>query len=124
VNVILADTSVWIDHFRTENAEMRRHLEKKNIVTHPYIVAELALGSLRERAKTLAWLDRLPRVPVAQLREVRQMVEMCSLYSRGIGLIDAHLLASCLIHPPTLLWTKDKQLSKVAEALGIAAGLS
>ena len=122
--MILADTTVWIDHFRRENAEMRRRLEKKNIAIHPFIVAELALGSLRERTKTLAWLDKLPRVPVAQLSEVRQMVEMCSLHSRGIGLTDASLIASCLIHPSTLLWTKDKQLSNVAESLGIAAGLS
>ena len=91
---------------------------------HPYIVAELALGSIRDRARTLAWLDSLPRVRIAQTAEVRKMIEMRSLYSRGIGLIDAHLIASCLIHPSTLLWTKDKQLSKVAEALGIAAGLS
>jgi hypothetical protein len=94
---------------------------KKNIAIHPFIVAELALGSLREGAKTLAWLDRMPRVPVAQLREVRQMVEMCSLYSRGIGLTDANLIASCLIDAPTLLWTKDRRLWNVAEALGIAA---
>ena len=61
---------------------------------------------------------------MAQLREVRQMVEMCSLYSQGIGLTDASLIASCLIHPSTLLWTTDKRLSDVAESLGIAAGLS
>jgi predicted nucleic acid-binding protein len=119
--VILADTTVWIDHFRGENAEMRRRLEKKNIAIHPFIVAELALGSLRERTKTLAWLDKLPQVPVAQLREVRQMAERCSLYSRGIGLTDASLIASCLIHPPTLLWTNDRRLANVAESLGIGA---
>jgi predicted nucleic acid-binding protein len=121
--VILADTTVWIDHFRSQNAGMRRQLEKKNIAIHPFIVAELALGSLRERAKTLAWLDRMPRVPVAQLREVRQMVEMCSLYSRGIGLTEVNLIASCLIHPPTLLWTNDRRLSEIAGTLGIAAKL-
>lgn len=121
--MILADTTVWIDHFRSQNAGMRRQLEKKNIAIHPFIVAELALGSLRERAKTLAWLDRMPRVPVAQLREVRQMVEMCSLYSRGIGLTEANLIASCLIHPPTLLWTNDRRLSEIAGTLGIAAKL-
>ncbi len=121
MKMILADTTVWIDHFRSENARMRRQLDKRNILIHPYIVAELALGSLRERAKTLAWLDRLPRVPVAQLSEVRQVIETRSLYSRGIGLTDAHLIASCLIHPPTRLWTNDKRLSEIAETLGIAA---
>ena len=122
--MILADTTVWIDHFRRDNADLRSSLETKNIVIHPFIVAELALGSLRERTKTLAWLDKLPQVPVAQLREVRQMIETGSLYSQGIGLTDASLIASCLIHPSTQLWTKDKRLSNVAESLGIAAGLS
>ena len=121
--MILADTTIWIDHFRSENSEMRRQLDKRNIVIHPFIIGELALGSLRERARTLAWLDFLPRVRVAQIGEVRQMIEMRSLYSRGIGLTDAHLIASCFIHPSTLLWTHDKQLTNVAEALGIAANL-
>src|ERR1035437_3320657 len=107
--MILADTTIWIDHFRSENVEMRRQLDKRNILIHPYIVVELALGSLRERAKTLAWLDRLPQAQVAQLSEVRYVVETRSLYSRGIGLTDAHLIASILIHPPTLLWTLDKR---------------
>jgi len=121
--MILADTTIWIDHFRSENAEMRRQLDRRNIVIHPFITGELALGSLRERVRTLAWLEFLPRVRVAQIGEVRQMIEMRSLYSRGIGLIDAHLIASCLIHPSTLLWTCDQRLSDVAKALGIAADL-
>jgi len=121
--MILADTTVWIDHFRAENKEMRRQLDTRNIAIHPFIIAELALVSPRERVRTLALLDVLPHVRVAQISEVRQMIEMRSLHSRGIGLIDAHLIASCLVHPPTLLWTKDKRLSEVAQALGIAADL-
>jgi predicted nucleic acid-binding protein len=122
--MILADTTIWIDHFRSENKAMRRLLDGSAVATHPFIVAELALGSLRDRVKTLAWLDFLPRVRVAQIAEVRQMIEMRSLHSRGIGLVDAHLIASCLIQPTILLWTNDKQLSQVAESLGIAAGIS
>jgi hypothetical protein len=121
--MILADTTIWVDHFRSGSAEMRSQLLKNNIVTHPFVVAELALGSLRDRARTLAWLDFLPRAPVAQIGEVRQMIEARSLHSRGIGLTDAHLIASCLIHPSTLLWTSDKRLCSVAEALNIAAKL-
>jgi predicted nucleic acid-binding protein len=122
--MILADTTIWIDHFRTENREMRRLLDRRAVAIHPFIVGELALGSLRDRVKTLAWLDFLPRVRVAQIGEVRQMVETRSLYARGIGLIDAHLIASCLIDPPTTLWTGDKLLMEIAESLGIAAPVS
>jgi predicted nucleic acid-binding protein len=122
--LILADTSIWIDHLRSENKEMRKHLGRGEIVIHPFIIAELALGSLQERAETLALLDRLPQVRVAQLSEVRLTIEARRLYNRGIGLIDAHLIASVFINPSTLLWTRDKQLRKVAEGFGVHASLA
>ena len=102
---------------------MRKHLNEGQIVIHPAIIAELALGSLEQRTKTLALLDLLPQVRVAQLSEVRRMIEARRLYSLGIGLTDAHLIASVFLHPSTLLWTRDKQLRKAAEALGIHASL-
>jgi predicted nucleic acid-binding protein len=126
--LILADTSIWIDHFRSGNKELRKHLNEGHIVIHPSIIAELALGSLhertlQERTKTLALLDLLPQVRVAQLSEVRRMIEARRLYGLGIGLTDAQLIASVFINSSTLLWTKDKRLRKAAEGLGIHAGL-
>ncbi len=93
-------------------------------MTHPFILAELALGSLQERAKTLALLDLLPQVRVAQLSEVRLMIESRRLYRLGVGLIDAHLIASVLINPSTVLWTRDKRLRQAAGGLGIHVGLA
>ena len=125
--MILADTSIWIDHFRSVNRsinkEMRKNLNEGQIVIHPSIIAELALGSLQERTMTLALLDLLPQVRVAQLSEVRRMIEARRLYSLGIGLTDAELIASVFINPSTLLWTRDKRLRKAAESLGIHASL-
>ena len=121
--MILADTSIWIDHLRSGNKELRRHLEQGQIVVHPFIIAELALGSLKERTKTLALLDRLPQVSVAQTSELRLTIEARRLHGLGLGLVDAHLIASVLIHAPTLLWTRDQRLRKIAEALGIHADL-
>jgi hypothetical protein len=121
--MILADTTIWVDHFRSANDKLRELLEDERIAMHPFIVAELALGSLKQRRVQLEALDDMPAVPVAQLREVRQMIETRSLYSRGIGLTDAHLIASCLIHPPTRLWTNNKRLAEIAETLGIAANI-
>ena len=103
---------------------MRKRLNQGQIVIHPFIVAELALGSLRERAKTLALLDLLPQVQMAQLSEVRLAIEARRFYSLGIGLTDAHLITSVFINPPTLLWTNDKRLRKAAEALGIHMDLA
>ena len=121
--MILADTSIWIDHFRSGNKELRKHLNQGHIVIHPSIIAELALGSLEERTKTLALLDLLPQVRVARLSEVRRMIEARRLYSLGIGLTDAQLIASVFINPFTLLWTRDRRLRKAAEGLGIHASL-
>ena len=122
--MILADTSVWIDHFRRGSKELQQALNRGQIAIHSHVVAELALGSLRERSKTLAALDLLPRVREATMSELRLMIEARQLYSAGIGMIDAHLIAAALMNPPTLLWTRDKQLRKVAEVLDIHANLS
>jgi predicted nucleic acid-binding protein len=121
--LILPDTSVWIDHFRSGNGALQKHLRQGSVVIHPFIIAELALGSLHKRHETLALLDLLPKVRVAQMNEVRLAIEARRLHSRGIGLIDAHLIASIFINPPALLWTRDNQLRKVAEDLGIHANL-
>ncbi|HET8827291.1 MAG TPA: PIN domain-containing protein [Terriglobales bacterium] len=121
--MILADTSVWIDHLRSGVREMREYLGQGQIAIHPLIVAELALGNLRDRRSTLALLDLLPQVQGAQLSEVRTLIEARRLYGLGIGVTDAHIIASILITPSTLLWTRDKQLRKVAENLGIHASL-
>jgi predicted nucleic acid-binding protein len=121
--LILADTSVWIDHLRSGNKDMRTHLDQGRIVIHPFIIAELALGSLKDRTKTLALLDLLPQVRVARLNELRITIEARRLYNLGIGLTDAHLIASVLIDSPTLLWTRDRRLRHVAENLGINANL-
>ena len=122
--MILADTSVWIDHFRSADKQMIESLHRQEVVIHPFVTAELALGSLRERTRTLSLLDLLPQLPIAQMSEVRQMIETRALYNLGIGLVDAHLLASVFISPGSRLWTRDKTLRKVAAHVGVDAGLS
>ena len=117
--MILADTSIWVDHLRNRNPEMEKRLLGGQIVMHPFIVAEISLGSLHNRHKRLADMDALLEVKVAQLNEVRHMIEAHSLYSKGIGLTDAHLIASCLMTPGTQLWTRDANMKNIAKALGI-----
>lgn len=121
--MILADANIWIDFFRLGKPELRKLLNNNQVVMHAYLVAELALGSLQNRPLTLAKLDNMPQVRVVSLGDVRQMIEARGLFSRGIGLTDAHLVASCLVSPGTLLWTTDIRLGNVAEALGIRANL-
>ena len=121
--MILADTSVWVDHFRKRDNELYRQLQRGNIAIHPFIVAELVLGNLPKRRKTIADLDLLPMVKTARMSEVRSMIETRSLFQRGIGFVDAHLIASTFITPHTVLWSRDKRLRDIAATLGVDADL-
>ena len=98
---------------------MAKRLNSGQIAMHPFIVAEIALGSLKDRQKRLEDMEALLEVRVAQLSEVRHMIEAHTLYSKGIGLTDAHLIASCLLTPGTQLWTRDADMERVAGTLGI-----
>jgi len=102
---------------------MHRLLGQGQILIHPFVIAELALGSLRDRARTLALLELLPQAKLAQLSEVRRLIEGRALYLLGVAVVDAHLIASVLIDAPALLWTRDKRLRQVAENLSIHASL-
>jgi predicted nucleic acid-binding protein len=122
--MILADTSIWVEYLRHNSSEMGIRLSNGQIVMHPFIVAEIALGSLHNRRKILEGMESLLEVKVAKLNEVRHMIEAHALYSKGIGLTDAHLIASCLMTPGTRLWTRDGSMEKVARSLGILADIS
>lgn len=119
---ILVDTNIWTRHFKRENTDLSTLLDANRVVTHPYVIAELSLGGLRDRKMTLASLESLPEVPVAELHEVRQLIEVQKLFTQGIGFVDAHLLASLVIaEVPTWLWTDDDALRRVAAKLGLLA---
>lgn len=122
--MILADTSVWVDYFRKGDAELARHLDTSNIAMHPYVLIELMLGHLPNREENLTYLELLPMAKVANEDEVRRMIASHSLFRRGIGFVDAHLVASALITPETLLWSRDMRLLEVAGELGVGADLA
>lgn len=117
---VLLDTTVWIRHFKQSNPRVVQLLESELVVSHEFVVAELACGSLKSREEILGYLKELVALQTVFTREVLLLIESKVLYSRGIGLIDAHLLASTLITPDTQLWTADKRLQKIAGELGIA----
>jgi predicted nucleic acid-binding protein len=121
--MILADTSIWIEMFRKQRfkAELGNLIDADQLSIHPFVVAELACGSLPDRQKTLTWLDQLIALPIVRLADVRVMIEARGLWSKRIGLTDAQLLASCLATPGTQIWTIDAALGKVAESIGIRA---
>lgn len=118
--MILVGTSVWIDHLRAENEELVRQLNSTQVLSHPFVVGELACGNLRNRNEVLTLLGDLPQVTIATDTEVLFFIEQHGLMGRGIGYIDAHLLAAVALASPVRLWTRDKRLGTVAADLGLA----
>jgi len=119
--VILADTSVWVAHFRAADPVVSARLNAGEIVTHPFVIGELAMGNLGHRARTLQLLGELPKAVAASDDEVLALVERHRLHGVGIGFIDAHLLASCRLTPAARLWSRDRRLHEAAERLSLAA---
>jgi predicted nucleic acid-binding protein len=115
--MILVDTSVWVEHFRTGNS-LAAVLAEGLVLTHPFVIGELACGNLRNRSKILVDLAALTRAATAADEEVMQLVEQHRLWVRGIGWIDAHLIASALI-TNCRLWTLDQPLKRAAAAAGV-----
>jgi predicted nucleic acid-binding protein len=118
--LILVDTSVWIDHLRADNALLARLLNSGRVLTHPFVIGELALGYMRRREAVLAALSDLPRAEVATDAEVLSFIASQALVGRGIGYVDVHLLAAVRLAAGAELWTKDNRLRRVAEELGLA----
>ena len=121
--MVLVDTSVWIDHLRKTTPRLVGLLDNGEVVIHPFVIGELACGNLANRKEVLSLLHSLPAVERVEDDEILFFIEQHSLASRGLGLIDVHLLASSKVseHP---LWTKDKRLTAAAEELGLGFGQS
>ncbi len=100
---------------------MGQQLAARQIVMHPFVLGEVALGSLRSRSAILADLRKIANLPVASPGELLTFIDAHALQGTGIGYVDTHIFASTLLAPGTRLWTRDKQLHAAAERLGVAA---
>ena len=119
---VLVDTSVWVDHFRNHNAVLVGLMAQDAVLTHPFVLTELACGTPpAPRQRTLADLALLRQARQATQAEVRELIEREQLYGLGCGLVDLTLLASTLITPDARLWTLDKRLASQAQRLGAHA---
>ena len=118
--MLLIDSSVWIDHLRCANKQLSQLLNSNQVSIHSMIIGELACGNLNNRSELLALWQQLPMVSEASHREVIYAINQYQWMGKGIGYIDAHLLASTLLTDNTALWTLDKRLQQVAVSLGIA----
>ncbi|HEY1426739.1 MAG TPA: type II toxin-antitoxin system VapC family toxin [Caulobacteraceae bacterium] len=117
--MILADTSVWVDHVRRRNPDLTDLLDAGEILTHSFVIAEVAMGNLPRRPTFLEAMDKLRRAATASDREAISLMERERLYGLGIGFVDLHLLASTRLTPSATLWTRDRRLREIARRLGV-----
>ena len=118
--MILVDSSVWIDHFKHANAELSALLEARLVMSHPFVIGELACGQLTKRDAVLATVATLPSTPLLPNQEVLGFVERHALMGMGIGWVDVHLLASTILAGGVSLWSRDKRLAAAATLRGVA----
>jgi predicted nucleic acid-binding protein len=121
--LILADTSIWVDHLHHADPVLYQLFHADRILSHPVVIGELAMGRLPDRPEILKILRKLPPSEVARHEETWQLIEDWKLYDCGIGYGDAHLLASVLLTSGTRLWTRDRALRRIARQLSLDAGL-
>lgn len=117
--MILVDTSVWIDHLRTSDPRLTDLLDHDEVASHPLVIQELALGSMKNRHLVLSSLGRLRQCPSLSHDEVLTLVSSRELWGKGLSAVDVHLLGSVLLSPAIRLWTRDKALRTSARALGV-----
>ncbi len=118
--MVLVDTSVWVDHLRQRDAELVKLLLADRVCCHTMILGELSCGNLQNRKQVLGLLSDLSACVEASHHEVLHMIERHKLMGKGIGFVDAHLLASCLLTNDMQLWTRDKRLTGIAQQLGVS----
>jgi predicted nucleic acid-binding protein len=119
--MILVDTSVWIDHLREADEILQRLLDCDQVITHPFVIGEIALGSLKNRRTILASLADLPKAAVATESEVLRYIDASTLSGKGIGYVDVHLLASAKLSTDVKIWTRDKKLKSAALESGLGS---
>ena len=119
--MILVDSSVWVEHLRHGDQRLVTLLEASQVLTHPFVVGEIALRSLKNRENILGGLRGLPQAATATDEEVQKFIESNALFGLGIGYIDAHLLAAVRLDAGSQLWTRDKRLDAIANRMGLNA---
>lgn len=116
--MILVDTSIWVDHLRGGDPLLTQLLNSSRVLSHPWVIGELALGRLVQRGELLTLLASLPLAVVATAEEVLALIDRHELYGLGIGYVDAQLLAATQLTPAARLWTRDRHLAAAAGQLG------
>jgi len=123
MSLVLADTSVWIAHFRKTNRVLQALLSADQVLCHPLVLIEIACGTPpAPRQRTLSDLRQLRSATVANTDETLTLIAREQLQDSGCGAIDLLLLGSVLLTSGALLWTLDKDLRALAARFDIVFG--
>ncbi|MEA3062518.1 MAG: hypothetical protein QOJ94_2299 [Sphingomonadales bacterium] len=117
--MVLVDSSVWTDHFRSADSDLLRLLMREEVLAHRFVIGELMLAGLYRRPDVLRELRMLPAAPLPTPTEVERLIEAKRLDGRGIGYVDATLLAAVRLLPGACLWTRDRRLAALAAETGV-----
>ena len=120
---VLVDTSVWIRFLANRApyaAQLEELLSRDEVCAHDFVYGELLIGDVGGRKQLLEHYEQMHRAPLVPHADVVAFVRGRRLHGRGIGWIDAHLLASSLVGRLTL-WTTDPRLAALARALGVSS---
>lgn len=118
--MILADTSVWIDHLHHSDLVFVDLLHEDGIEPHLFVAGELAIGLLRSRDDVLKHLTYLRQLPVLSHNELLILVAAYALWGRGLSPVDARLPGSVILVPSARLWTRDERLLHAIEECGVS----
>ncbi|CAM3080892.1 type II toxin-antitoxin system VapC family toxin [Methylobacterium mesophilicum] len=118
--MIIIDTNIWIDHLAAADPSVTAILTEMSQRVHPFVIGELALGSVRDRERIIATLEDMPSADVAAHDGVMPLIAEHALHGLGIGYVDAHLLASAKLMPGSRIWTRDRRLAAVSDRLGVS----
>jgi hypothetical protein len=121
--MILVDTSIWIDHFRATDVHLVALLTRNEVLVHPFVIGEIALGSIAKRVDVLRYLNNLPLAITATHDEVMAFIDGRKLANTGLGYVDASLLAAAALTPDVALWSRDKNLRASATRCGVSPKL-
>jgi predicted nucleic acid-binding protein len=116
--MVLVDTSVWISHLRYGNSKLQNLLEDSRVVSHPFIIGELACGNLSNRAEIISLMQSLPMLDVVEQEELLLFIEHNQMMGKGLGFVDVHLVAAAIL-AGIPLWTRDKKLKQACSRLNI-----
>ena len=116
--MVLVDTSVWVSHLRQSNSKLQKLLQEYKVISHPFIIGELACGNINNRTEIISLIQSLPNLDTVEDEELLLFIEHNKLMGTGLGLVDVHLLASSIL-AGIPLWTQDKKLKQACSRLCI-----